>query len=181
MSFEEHEEQHFAARWSLLVWVLSVGGIVIAVLVGAGLMLMAAYSGHRETIVRLALVVAAFGPAVILGVVALFAPRAYTLTDDAIVIHRRGPAVVIPRGQLLEVRRVRSGDVGFAWRLFGSGGFFGWFGLFYSRNVGQFWAYVTNQEDLVLLVQADETRILISPHPAHAFLDAIRRTQPPSF
>ncbi len=181
MTSGEFEEQYFEARWSLLVWVLSIGAIVLVVAIGAGLILTATYGGHRHAAVRLALVVGAFAPAVILGVVALFAPRAYTLTEEAIVIVRRGPVVVIPRAQLQEVLRVRSTDVGFAWRLFGSGGLFGWFGLFHSRSVGNFWAYVTNQEDLILLVQADGTKILISPHPAHAFLDAVRRTQEPSF
>jgi len=58
----------------------------------------------------------------------------------------------------------------------GSGGFLGWFGLFYSRGLGRFWAYAGNQEDLVLMTQTDGRKIVISPHPPEAFLEAFRET-----
>jgi hypothetical protein len=174
MALDEHE---FAARWSSFVWAITVGGIGAAVLAGAAVISVAVHEAQSGAAVRLALVAAALGPAVVVGIVGLFAPRAYVLTRDAIVIQRWGRAVVILRDRVREVRRIRSDEVGLAWRLFGSGGLFGSFGLFYSRSLGKFWVYVTNQEDLVLVTQVDGTKIVISPYPAHGFLDAVRKTE----
>jgi hypothetical protein len=91
------------------------------------------------------LIVAAFLPAGIFGMLTLFAPLAYV-------------------------------EIGSALRLFGCGGYLGWFGLFYSRSMGQFWAYAGNQEDLALLTQTDGTKIVISPCPPEAFLKAVQGT-----
>ena len=69
-----------------------------------------------------------------------------------------------------------TGQIGFAWRLAGCGGFLGWFGLFYSRSLGEFWAYTGNREDLVLLTQTDGGKIVISPHPPDTFVKAVQET-----
>jgi len=58
-------------------------------------------------------------------------------------------------------------------RLFGSGGFLGWFGFFYNGSLGRFWAYAGNRDDLVLLTKTDGRKIVLSPHPPDAFLAAI--------
>jgi len=120
---------------------------------------------------------AAFMPLIIFGVLAFFAPRAFEVNSDAVVVKRLGKDVVVPLESIREIRRVESGEARFMWRLCGCGGFLGWFGLFYSRALGEFWAYAGNQEDLVLLTQTDGTKIVISPYPRDAFLEAIWETE----
>jgi hypothetical protein len=77
--------------------------------------------------------------------------------------------------RIREVRRIDSRKMGFAWRIFASGGLLGWFGWFYSRRLGRFRAYATNQRDLVLITETDGTKIVISPHSEDEFLEAVRR------
>jgi hypothetical protein len=74
--------------------------------------------------------------------------------------------------RIREVRRIDSRKMGFAWRIFASGGFFGWFS---SRRLGRFRAYAMNQRDLVLITETDGTKIVISPHSEDEFLEAVRR------
>ncbi len=108
-------------------------------------------------------------------VVSLLAPRNYVVGTDGIVINRVGPSRVIAYGYVQELRRIDSGEIGFTWRIFGSGGFLGWFGWFYSQSLGRFLACATNQRDLVLITKTDGTKIVISPYPPDTFLEAVRR------
>lgn len=55
------------------------------------------------------------------------------------------------------------------------GGLLGWFGWFYSRPLGGFLAYATNQRDLILAMRTDGRKIVISPDPADEFVEAMRR------
>jgi hypothetical protein len=72
------------------------------------------------------------------------------------------------------IQRIDSAEIGFAWRAFGSGGFLGSFGWFYSRTIDAFLAYATNRQDLVLVTMNDATKVVISPYPAAAFLSAVQ-------
>ena len=91
-----------------------------------------------------------------------------------------GPNVFIDRRQIAEVRRIRRRDVGLVLRTFGSGGFFGFFGRFYSRPPGRFKIYATNGKDLVLVELADGAKFLLSPHSAEAFVEILRPRDTPS-
>ena len=121
------------------------------------------------------LVFAALLPWGVFAVVILFAPRNYTVGSGAIVVGRLGPDAVIQFERIREIRRIDGRDIGFAWRRFGSGGFFGWFGRFYSRTLGAFRAYATNMCDLVLITEVDGTKTVLSPYPPDAFLEAVQR------
>jgi hypothetical protein len=79
------------------------------------------------------------------------------------------------RGGLAGSSRVQRKEIGFAWRVFGSAGFWGWFGLFRSRRLGEFRACATNQRDLVLITKTNGTKMVISPHLPDAFLAAVRK------
>jgi hypothetical protein len=82
---------------------------------------------------------------------------------------------VIAYPGIREVRRTGLDEIGFAWRVFGSAGFLGWFGLFRSRTLGEFRACATNQRDLVLITKTNGTKLVISPHQPEAFVEAVRR------
>jgi len=170
--------QKFGMRWSRLTWIVTVAVIVVVVAIAVVIVWKAIRAGPDAGAIRVLLVLLAFLPAVSLGILALFAPRGYEVDPDAIVVRRIVGNVVIPRANIREIRRIESREIGSALRLFGCGGFFGWFGLFYSRQIGRFWAYMGNQTDLVLITQADGTKVVISPYPPDAFLEAIRQTEP---
>ena len=164
----------FRLRWSRLTWLVTAAVIVILAVVTIVILRAAVHVGSRGNLVRGLLILEAAVPVAIFGIVALFAPLGYEVNPEAVVIRRLLRNVVIPLETIREVRRVESGEIGFAVRLFASGGFLGWFGLFFSHNLRRFWAYAGNRDDLVLVTQADGTRIVISPHPPDAFLETVR-------
>jgi hypothetical protein len=167
-------EQRFRIRWSWLTWVVTIGVSLVVIVVAVVLLRAAMHSGSAGGPGRVMLAVAAFVPVVIFGIVALFAPLAIDLRPDVLVVRRLVRDVVIPLGQIREIRRMEPRDARFVWRLCGSGGFLGFFGLFYSRALGDFWAYAGNREDLVLLMQTDGTKIVISPYPPDAFVETVQ-------
>jgi len=165
--------QRFRLRWSRLTWILTIAVIIIVAVVTIVILRPAVRVGPRGNSPRGLLILEAAIPAVIFWIVAWFAPLGYEVKPNAVVIRRLAWNVAIPLETICEVRRIESREIGCAVRLFASGGFLGWFGLFYSRKLGRFWAYAGNQKDLVLLTQTDGTKIVISPYPPEAFLEAV--------
>lgn len=170
--------QRFAARWSPSVWIVTCAVTVIVVIVIGSMIRMTAKAvPDDDDKVRAFFVFVSFVPAVILCVTIFFAPVGYTVHPQVMEVNRMGPNVVIPCEQIADVRRLGRRDLGFTLRVFGSGGFFGAFGRFYSYRLRWFSAYITNHHDLVLITRTDGTKILISPHPAEAFLDSLDRAR----
>ncbi len=164
----------FEARWSRLVWSVTIG-VLVLVVVAEALLVQAAFSfsrgqpGHSVAVLGVLLSVSIFAG------IARFAPWDYMVRSDAIVVGRLGAPLMIPYEGIREVRRTHREEIGFAWRVFGSAGFLGWFGLFRSRRLGEFRACATNQRDLVLITKTNGAKIVISPHLPDAFLEAVRK------
>ncbi|GEM_PF-310614 len=170
--------QRFAARWSPSVWIVTCAVTLLVVIVVGSMIRMTAKTVPDDGDgIRALLVFVAFVPAVILCVTIFFAPLGYTVHPQVIEVNRMGPNVMIPCEQIADVRRLGRTDLGFTLRIFGSGGFFGAFGRFYSYRLRWFSAYITNHRDLVLITRTDGTKILISPHPVDAFLDSLDRAR----
>jgi hypothetical protein len=169
--------QTFAIRWSRLTWVVTVGASVGFAVVSIALVWAAMHAVPGVVSLRTVMIVLALAPLGVVGVVILFAPMGFEVTGDAVVVKRLGRDVTISRGDIREVRRLDVRQTGFTWRLCGSGGFFGWFGLFHNRGLGDFWAYAGNQDDLVLLTLADGTKVVLSPSMPDAFLEAMQEAQ----
>ena len=86
--------------------------------------------------------------------------RHYEITADSIIIHHFLRKVVIPRTALTQVEALEEGALDNSWRLFGSGGFFGYFGLFSSKTYGKMHWYVSARKQAVLVKTAEKTYIL---------------------
>ncbi len=164
----------FPAHWSRAVAIITVAVTVLIVMVDV-MLLWVMHTTLADRPIRAVPVVGALLITGVFVVVSLFAPRSYVVRTDGIVVNRFGPSLVIAYECIRELRRIDSGEIGVAWRIFGSGGFFGWFGWFYSQSLGRFLAYAANQRDLVLITKTDGTKIVISPYPPDAFLEAVRR------
>jgi len=164
----------FEARWSRLVWSVTLG-VLVLVVVAEVLLARAAFSSSRGQPGHSVAVLGALLSVSIFAGIARFAPWDYLVRSDAIVVGRLGSPLVISYQGIREVRRTDSQEIGFAWRVFGSAGFLGWFGLFRSRRFGEFRACATNQRDLVLITKTSGARIVISPHLPDAFLEAVRK------
>jgi hypothetical protein len=149
-------------------------GVLTLIAAAEILLFCAAWSLSRDEPGHSVAVLAALLSVAVFAGIARFAPWGYLVRPDAIVVTRLGPPVVISHERIREVRRMDRREIGFAWRVFGSGGFLGWFGVFCSRQLGEFRAYATNRHDLVLITTTSGARIVISPDSPDAFLEAVR-------
>jgi hypothetical protein len=101
-----------------------------------------------------------------------YSPRRYTLEGRAIVVTRLIGTVRIPLEDVREARKATPEDFRGCIRLWGSGGLFGYYGLFSTDKLGKSTWYVTNRNDAVVLITAGKT-ILVSPDAPNEFLASI--------
>ncbi len=166
--------QRFGAQWSTPVRIITAVVILAAILV-VGIMLRIGTGPGPAWLNPLA-----FVPAGILSITILFAPLGFTVDPVGIIIHRMGPNVYVRHEEIAAIERIEPGHLGLAIRVLGSGGFFGFFGAFYSRRLGRFRGYITNRRDLVLITLRNGSKLVVSPHPADAFVEYAQRACPRS-
>lgn len=106
-----------------------------------------------------------------------YSPRGYNLADRTISVQRLAGQALIPLDDIREARPATPEDSRGCIRLWGSGGFFGYFGLFRSRKLGKFTAYLTNRNNHVVVITGSKT-VLLSPDDVDGFLAAIRASSP---
>ncbi len=97
-------------------------------------------------------------------------PVSYEITTETLLIHRPLGSIKIKLSTIQEVFRT---EPGFSMRLFGSGGLFGYFGLFSSNKLGRHHRYTGNNENLVLL-NAGKKKYLLSIHDDLFFDELIK-------
>ncbi|MEM2921967.1 MAG: PH domain-containing protein, partial [Candidatus Bathyarchaeia archaeon] len=96
----------------------------------------------------------------------LWAPRGYSVSDRAVVVKRViGGLEIHPIGE-----PERWGWTWWGIRLFGSGGMYGYFGLFSFKGLGRVWMHATNRHNLVLIKTRGGKEALISPRDPDSFI-----------
>ena len=106
-----------------------------------------------------------------------YSPRGYLLTDRSILVQRLAGQPRIALDDVREARRATPDDLRRSIRLRGSGGLFGYYGLFRSAKLGKFKAYVTNKNNRVVVITGSKTAVF-SPDDVDGFLNAIRASAP---
>jgi hypothetical protein len=120
--------------------------------------------------------IAAIGALILLGGYA-FSPRGYECAGRAITVRRLIGAVREPLEELRDVRIATADDLRGALRLWGSGGLFGYYGIFRTRALGKCTWYATRRDRMVVVTTATRTT-LYSPDRPGPFVDAIREMVP---
>lgn len=115
---------------------------------------------------------AAFTPLLIVGIGLLYAPQEYLIMEDAIVIKRAIGNIKLSISEIAVFSQIDA--LPRSIRLFGSGGFMGYFGLYYLAGHGRANLYCTNQNKLVLLKMKSGNTIVISPNQRDYFIDELR-------
>jgi hypothetical protein len=113
----------------------------------------------------------------ILAVAYAYSPRGYGFSEQSLVVKRLIGDVAIPLEDVRAARRVTSDDLRGCMRLWGSGGLFGYYGLFRTSFLGRCTWYVTNRQKMVVLVTGSKTA-LFSPDDVDGFLAAIPGVPP---
>jgi len=108
-----------------------------------------------------------------------YAPRGYELAGRSILVKRVAGAARIPLDDVREARRATPDDFLGCVRLGGSGGLFGYYGLFSTAKLGKSTWYVTNRSNSVVVITGAKT-VLVSPDNPEAFLETLRTYAPVS-
>jgi hypothetical protein len=95
-------------------------------------------------------------------------PVYYEITTTSIKVKRPVGSIEYPLHMIEEVRPILTSELGFRFRLFASGGLFGYLGFYHSAKIGQFVMWCTNQEELIMITCAGK-KIIISPSDSAAF------------
>ena len=106
-----------------------------------------------------------------------YSPRGYAALDKALIVKRLIGNVRIPLDDIREARMATADDLSGCIRLWGSGGLFGWYGLFRTSKLGKCTWYVTNRGNAVVLVTSEKTAV-VSPDDVDGFLGTIRTAVP---
>jgi len=97
-----------------------------------------------------------------LSVPYLFSPIGYNLTSTELIIQRPIKSILIPYNRITEIEKLK-----WLWkgvRLGGSGGLYGYLGLFYFFGAGKVWMYVTNKNKMLLVKCINDKQYAISPN-----------------
>jgi F0F1-type ATP synthase membrane subunit c/vacuolar-type H+-ATPase subunit K len=109
--------------------------------------------------------------AFILGMV--LAPRRYVIQSPDLVVQRWAGTVVIPLSSIRVVEPLPAERVSRSLRTLGSAGFFGYYGRFRNRALGDYRLYATRSGGYVL-VEADRPYVLTPDAPAR-FIEVLNQ------
>jgi len=120
--------------------------------------------------------IVADSPSILVGMLALYsvvlvspylwAPRAYTVTDNKIIVKRLIGDFQITAAQKPERWKWTWWGI----RLFGSGGLYGYYGYFSFKGLGRVCMHATNRNNLVLVKDEKGRRFLLSPSEPDKFI-----------
>ncbi|XZF16631.1 PH domain-containing protein [Chitinophagaceae bacterium MMS25-I14] len=98
-----------------------------------------------------------------------FMPQSYSLCADGLSINRPfGKKRIIPAAEIKNMIPFHRAP-GFSMRMLGSGGLFGYLGIFYYSNTGLVHMYCTDHSRMIL-VTAVKRKYIISPDDRDAFM-----------
>lgn len=142
----------------------------VVVLLLAPIIIIGFAAHHAELWALLPMVMLLVG---LLGATYLYSPKAYSINDEHIIIHRIAGPFYIPRKEIQEIQSITKSELGVVWRTFGNGGMFGYTGYFSSRTIGSMRWFVTQRKNYVLITLIKGKKYLLSPDDPEAFLAAL--------
>lgn len=80
-----------------------------------------------------------------------YMPIRLKVNDENIMVSRLFGSLKIPMGEVIEARIISKSDIENSIRRFGSGGLFGYLGLFKSDSLGNYTMYATDLSNLIFI------------------------------
>jgi hypothetical protein len=109
-----------------------------------------------------------------LAISASFAPRYYLIKDDGIIIKKVIGKIIIHKKEVESITMIKSEMLNGVIRTFASGGFFGYYGLFYSNSMKKITMYAGSiSKNLVLIKLKTGKSYIITPKEPEIFMNAI--------
>lgn len=108
------------------------------------------------------------------GLPYFFRPTGFGVTADEIFVLRPVRPKRIPLHEIRQVVTPATDPQGPSFGLARVEGMHGSFGTHWNKNWGRYQVYITNQDNMVELRLADDSRVIFSPDVPEAFLRAVR-------
>ena len=124
----------------------------------------------------LSIVLIVFMPCVsliVLLVPYLFTPKGFRFTPEGLKIERLRNTITIPYNQISDVQRGK-----WTWkavRLGGSGGLYGYLGLYHLFGIGRVLMYTTNRHKMILIETNKGKKYAISPENPEDFVSQVQK------
>lgn len=109
-----------------------------------------------------------------------YSPRGYTLSERVLTVNRLIGNVRIGLDHLQEVRATAAGDMRWRLPMWGSGGLFGYYGLYHTAGLGKCTWYVTDRSKCVVVITREKT-VVLSPGDVEGLVTAVRAFAPPDY
>lgn len=158
----------FAATWDSKLTAITAGTML---LIAAATALVIWVAQQLDSVAAtIAVSLLALPGLAVLVIAYVWSPRGYSINDRAVLIERAAGPLVIPLSSIREARPLPPGR-GLC-RVFGSGGLFGYFGMYRSATLGRVSLYATRSDGRVLIV-AEGGPVVVTPEPASKFLEVL--------
>ncbi|RZJ68630.1 MAG: hypothetical protein EOO50_00170 [Flavobacterium sp.] len=154
----------FSASLDKTALITTIGLFVVLMSVVAVIWLVP--EGHENTGAKV------YPTVIMLGVLAgayLFSPRAFSIDEKGITVHRFWADVEIPFGKILSAKKIEKVSNKGLIRTLGNGGLFGYYGDFHNSEFGSMEWYLKRRRNIILIETAT-SKILISPDDVEDFL-----------
>ncbi|MEM4647567.1 MAG: PH domain-containing protein [Candidatus Nezhaarchaeales archaeon] len=108
----------------------------------------------------------------------LFSPSSFALTTKGVLIKRPLRSILIPYSEVIDFKRISDASIMKGVRIWGSGGLYGFIGLFRISGLGKVWMYVTDRSKMVLIETKRNVKYVISPSDPLTFIERLRSLAP---
>lgn len=102
-------------------------------------------------------------------------PFEYVVDEEQITIRKNILAKKIPLNQIASITTVEYKELKVRLRLWGSGGLWGWYGIFLSAEYGKLNLQITEKSNLLLITTKDDKYIVLSPTTPIAFAESVKK------
>ncbi len=104
-----------------------------------------------------------------------YAPKSYSIDDGFVFINRMlMPPVKINLADILSVEAVSRQQLKGSIRVFGSGAFLGYYGIFTNKNFGRMRWHATNLNNAVLVKTHSARKYILTPDERDSFIKALQ-------
>ena len=99
----------------------------------------------------------------------LYMPRKIGYTNDSIYIQMTKGKILIPFSSIKSIAKIETKDIHKSFRIFGSGGLFGYLGHFKNKQLGHFRMYATSEKEL-LCIETNTKKYVVNCMNADEFI-----------
>ncbi len=100
-----------------------------------------------------------------------FRPIKYEITDGKVIINRMLANIKISFSDIKEIHQINNLSIFSTVRIFASGGFFGYFGIFWNLKYGRMNFYATRRNNALMIISNENVKFVITPNEPNVFLE----------